>query len=91
MSGTSVDGNQDSLLELESERCGTLGEVSHLGRHLLEVTLEVNLVINWSKLEAESIRSDLVRESLFRLVLIILLNEVLASGNLRRDCEYRCT
>ena len=55
LSSSGVDSDQDTLLELEGERGGSLGEVGHLGSHLLEVSLEVYLVVDRGQFEAESI------------------------------------
>jgi len=68
LGGTSIDGDKDTTLELEGESSRTLGEVSHPGRHRLEMPLELHLIVDRGEFEAEAIRADLVGESLLSLL-----------------------
>lgn len=61
LSGTGVDSDHHTVLELESEGGGTLVVLSHLGRHFLEALLESGLVLTGGKFETEAVNLDLVR------------------------------
>jgi len=59
LSSSGIDSNQYTFLELKSQGCGTLREVSHLWCHLLQMSLELNLILDGGDLKVEAIWSDL--------------------------------
>mmetsp|Transcript_32433 Transcript_32433/g.40178 ORF Transcript_32433/g.40178 Transcript_32433/m.40178 type:complete len:271 (-) Transcript_32433:91-903(-) len=89
LGGSGIDGDEDTLLELEGERGRTLGEIGHFGGHLLQVALEMHLVVDGGELEAEAVGADLVGEGLLGLTLVFHRREDLLSGDLRRNCVNR--
>jgi len=60
LSSSGIDSDKDTLFKFESERGRTLREISHLGRHRLEMPLEVDLILNGGQLEVEAIRSNFI-------------------------------
>lgn len=86
---SSVNSNKDTLLELKSKSSGTLRKVSHLGGHLFQVSLKVDLILDCCQLEVEAIRSDFVRECLFSLVCLFGFCEALLGRNLRGENMHR--
>lgn len=57
--GSGIDCYEDTALELKGKSGSTLGELGHLWSHSLQISLELNLVLSWVHLEAESVRLDL--------------------------------
>ena len=55
LSSSSINSNEHTFLELEGQGSRTLCKVSHLGRHLLEMPLEMNLILDGGQLEVEAI------------------------------------
>ena len=89
LGGSSVDSYQDTLLELESERSRTFGEVSHFGCHLLQVSLEVHLILNGGHLEVEALWVNLFSASLLSLLEWVLSSELLSTELWSKGVE-RC-
>ena len=89
LGGSSVDSDQDTLLELESESGRTLCEVSHLGCHLLQVSLEVHLILNGGHLEVEAFWVNLFCASLLSLLEWVLSSELLSTELWSKGVE-RC-
>lgn len=77
LSSSGINSDKDTLFEFESERGSTLREICHLGRHRLEMPLEVDLILNGGQLKVETIRSNLVSALLLSLSLRLQRSESL--------------